>query len=135
MALGLRMEQNKAIRSARQGFALIEVMIAVMIIGLIAGGAIYFGMGYLESAKRSSTKTKLQNMQIVLMNYKTEKGEYPQSLQDLIKAGFLKKPLPKDGWDRAFVYRRTPDGEKPYELYSYGPKGKGGGRDSRIYPE
>jgi len=72
---------------------------------------------------------------MVLMSYKTEKGEYPQKLDDLVKAGFLKKPLPKDGWEKPFFYRRTPDGEKPYELYSYGPQGKGGGKESRVSPD
>ena len=128
------MIENRSAVSLRKGFALIEVMIAVMIIGLIAGGVIYFGMGYLEGAKRSSTKTTLQNFQMFLMNYKTEKGEYPKSLDELVKAGLLKKPLPKDGWEKPFFYRVTPDGEKPYELFSYGPKGKGGGKASRIYP-
>ncbi|TET33920.1 prepilin-type N-terminal cleavage/methylation domain-containing protein [Candidatus Dependentiae bacterium] len=118
----------------KKGFTLIELMIAMVIIGLIAGGSIYFAMGFLESAKRTSTKTKLQSFKVVLMNYKTEKGEYPQKLDDLVKASFLPKPLPVDGWEKPFVYRRTPDGEKPYELYSYGPKGKGGGKASRIYP-
>ncbi len=126
--------EHRTVSSFKKGFTLIELMIALVIIGLIAGGSIYFAMGFLESAKRTSTKTKLQNFQVVLMNYKTEKGEYPQKLDDLVKAGFLKKPLPIDGWDKPFVYRRTPDGEKPYELYSYGPKGKGGGKASRIYP-
>ncbi len=130
----IKMMENRSAVSLKKGFALIEVMIAVMIIGLIAGGVIYFGMTYLENARRTSTKTTLQNFQMVLMNYKTEKGEYPKSLADLVKAGFLKKPLPKDGWDKPFVYRITPDGEKPYEMYSYGPKGKGGGKASRIYP-
>jgi general secretion pathway protein G len=129
------MVENRTVSFHKKGFTLIELMIALAIIGLIAGSAIYFAMGYLASAKRTSTKTKLQNFQIVLMNYKTEKGEYPKSLQDLVKAGFLKSPLPKDGWDKPFVYRPTPDGEKPYELYSYGPEGKGGGKASRIYAD
>lgn len=133
MAQTKMMEKGSA-ASLKKGFALIEVMIAVMIIGLIAGGVIYFGMGYLEDAKRKSTKTALQNFQMSLMSYKTEKGEYPKSLDELVKAGLLKKPLPKDAWDKPFFYRVTPDGEKPYEMFSYGPKGKGGGKASRIYP-
>lgn len=119
----------------KKGFTLIELMIALVIIGIIAGGSIYFAMTYLENAKRTATKTKLQNLQVVLMSYKSEKGEYPKSLEDLVSAGFLKKPLPKDGWDKTFVYRVTPGGKKEYELYSYGPQGKGGSKESRIYPE
>ena len=74
--------ENRAVFFLKRGFTLIELMIALTIIGLIAGGSIYFAMGFLERAKRSSTKTKLQNFQMVLMSYKTEKGEYPQKLDD-----------------------------------------------------
>ena len=129
------MMENREAATLKKGFTLIELMIAIVIIGLITGGSIYFAMGVLESAKRTSTKTKLQSFQVFLMNYRNEKGEYPKSLADLVKADFLKKPLPQDGWNKPFVYRSTPDGEKPYELYSYGPKGKGGGKASRIYPD
>lgn len=119
-------------RFMRSGFTLIELMIAIVIIGLIAGGSIYFAMTFLENAKRSSTKTALQNLKVQIMSYKAEKGDYPPSLQAMVEAGFLKKPLPKDGWDRNFVYRVTPDGKNPYELFSYGPQGKGGGKASRL---
>ena len=126
--------QNKQnIWSLKKGFTLIELMIAIVIIGLIAGGSIYFAMTFLENAKRSATKTTLQNLKVQIMNYKAEKGEYPKSLQEMIEAGFLKKPLPKDGWDRAFVYRlNSESAEQPYELFSYGPQGKAGGKKSRM---
>ncbi len=120
------------IRTVRSGFTLIELMIGLLIVGLLTGGAFYFAMTYLESAKRTATRNTLQNFKIQIMNYKAEKGDYPKSLQDMVAAGFLKKPLPKDGWDRNFVYRPTPDGKNPYELFSYGPQGKGGGKASRI---
>ncbi len=119
----------------QKGFTLIELMISIVIIGLLAGGSIYFAMNFLESAKRTATKTTLQNIKVTLLNYKSEKGDYPKLLTDLVKAGFLKKAVPKDAWDKVLVYRLTPDGKEPYELYSYGPKGKGGGKESRIYPQ
>lgn len=119
-------------RVAKKGFTLIELMIAIVIIGLITGGSIYFAMRFLENAKRSATRTTLQNLKIQIMNYKAEKGDNPKSLQDMVAAGFLKKPLPKDGWDQNFVYRLTPDGKNPYELFSYGPQGKAGGKASRL---
>lgn len=119
-------------RSLRAGFTLIELMIGLLIVGLLSAGAFYFAMTYLENAKRTATRNTVQNLKIQIMNYKAEKGDYPKSLQDMVAAGFLKKPLPKDGWDRNFVYRLTPDGKNPYELFSYGPEGKAGGKASRI---
>ncbi len=124
--------EDRITKSLRKGFTLIELMIAMVIIGLMAGGAIYFAMNFLETAKRKATQTALMNLKVTILNYKSEKGEYPKTLQELVKAGFLQKAVPKDSWDKAYVYRLTPDGKNPYELYSYGPKGKGGGKESRI---
>ncbi len=124
--------KDRRLKTFREGFTLIELMIAITIIGLLAGGSIYFAMTFLENARRTATKTSLQNLKVQMMNYKAEKGEYPKSLQDMLAAGFLKKPIPKDGWDRNFVYRPTPDGKNPYELFSYGPQGKAGGKAGRI---
>lgn len=118
--------------SARAGFSLIEIMIAIMIGGVIVAGATYFGYTMLQGAKRTSTASTLQAVDLAIMNYKSEKGEYPKSIKELIDAGFLKKPEPMDAWNHKFVYRITPDGKNPYELYSYGPEGKGGNKASRI---
>ena len=129
----MRMEQRSHDSMNRQGFTLIELMIGIVIIGLIVGGGAYFFITYLESAKRNNTKTTLQGLKTTLMLYKNEKGQYPKTLQDLVKSGIWKgKSLPKDAWDRSFVYRPTPEGKNPYELYSYGSEGKGGGKASRI---
>jgi general secretion pathway protein G len=126
-------EKNR-MRFLQRGFTLIELMIGLVIIGLITGAAMYFIPTYLENARRSSTQTTLQNFKVQLMNYNADKGEYPKSLQDMKAAGYLdpKKPLPKDGWGNNFVYRVTPDGKNPYELFSYGPQGKGGPKAGRM---
>ncbi len=116
----------------RPGFTLIELMIAIVIIGILAGGSIYVAMTVMENARKTATKTTLQTISMQLLNYKSEKGDYPQSLQELVKAGFLKRPQLRDGFDKPIVYHLTPDGDKPYELYSYGPQGKGGGKASRM---
>lgn len=122
-------KQNSRLKS---GFTLIELMIGIVIIGIITGGVMYTAMTVMGNAKRSATKTTMQLIKNSLMSYHQEKGEYPKSLQELIATGLMKKPLPKDGWDRAFVYRVTAEGKNPYELFSYGPDGKSGGKASRL---
>lgn len=117
----------------RRGFSLIEVMIAITIGTLIIGAAMYSAIAYLDSAKRSSTRTNLQNVQQLIQIYHNETGEYPETLQDLKNAVLRKnQDVPKDAWGRSFVYHLTPDAENPYELFSYGREGKGGDKKERI---
>lgn len=126
-------EENQKERFNKAGFSLIELVIAITIGAMLIGGALYFATTYFEQAKRSTTRTHLQGLKLVLENYKAEKGTYPESLAQLQKSGFYKaKAIPKDGWDHSFVYRLTPDGKNGYELFSYGPEGKGSPKESRI---
>jgi prepilin-type N-terminal cleavage/methylation domain-containing protein len=126
-------EENQKERFNKAGFSLIELIIAITIGAMLIGASLYFATTYFESAKRSTTRTHLQNLKLILENYKAEKGTYPETLVQLQKSGFYKaKSIPKDGWDRSFVYRVTPDGKQAYELFSYGPEGKGSSKESRI---
>jgi hypothetical protein len=75
----------------------------------------------------------------LIEEFNQDTGQYPEQLQDLKnKPAYLEFPekwdgaygkgknVPKDGWDKPFHYRLTPeDAEHPYELYSNRPKGKG----------
>lgn len=126
-------QPRKVARAARKGFTFVELMIGIVVIGIVMGGAVYTGMTILTNIRRNSTTTTLQTLNMAIMNYKAEKGDYPRSLQELLKAGFLKKSVPQDAWNHNFIFRVTPEGKKPYELYSYGPDGKGGTKESRIY--
>ena len=133
MTLSHELENKRMARMAQKGFSLIEVMLAIMIGAIIIGGTLYFATTYFEIAKRKSTNSTLQNLNIVLLNFKNEKRSYTESLTEIKKSGFWKgKDIPKDGWDRPFKYSETPDGKHPYELFSYGPEGKGGPKEGRI---
>jgi hypothetical protein len=55
--------------------------------------------------------------QIAAERYRRDKGAYPQSMEELQSAGYLKE-LPMDPWsDKPLVYRRTGEG---YTIYSVG---------------
>lgn len=129
---------------SRSGFTLIEILIAVTIVAIMGSGAFYYANKYYANAKKSATKSTLRVLESAIAEYNTDIGEYPSSLRDLVfkpsneKAAeswsqyLKKKEVPKDGWGREFHYEVTPDAENPYELYSYGPRGKSGQKNERI---
>ncbi len=116
----------------RPGFSLIEVIVAITIGLLVIGGSLWMVSTARNFANKSATKTHLKNIQVMIDMYKSDTGRYPERLEDLRKSGVARKEIPLDGWDHPFVYRQTPEGKNPYELFSYGPEGKGGAKESRI---
>ena len=131
MILKYNESEQRMVRMVRPGYSLIEIMIAIAIVGVLFGGVMYLGNMVMENANRSSTRTTLQLIKFAVKGYQQEKGKYPKNLEEAVAADFLKKPLPKDGWNQPSFYRATEDG---FELYSHGPQGKKGGKASRIKP-
>ncbi len=68
-----------------------------------------------EISNRLSTDVNSTLAIIAILRYKQDKGSFPESLDELITAGYLKK-LPIDSWsDKPLVYRKTDD---DFLLYS-----------------
>jgi len=113
----------------RGGFTIIEIGVVVMIIGLLAAvllPGIYRG---LDSARYTGTTTALNKVQLAITEYKQHTGQYPESLYDLIRkpenvkkwiGPYIDEANLLDGYKDELQYERTPQGEHPYELYSWG---------------
>ena len=70
-----------------------------------------------ELSWRERTDTEALITIIAAIRFKQQNGNYPERLDELVEAGFLKK-LPLDPWsDKALVYKRT-DGD--FMLYGLG---------------
>ncbi|OGB84074.1 hypothetical protein A3F66_06155 [candidate division TM6 bacterium RIFCSPHIGHO2_12_FULL_32_22] len=130
-------------RKVRFGFSMIELLIAITIMGIL--GVVVIGpfMNYLRRASETKTADTIQVIKQAINAYKMQVGEYPKSLEDLIRkpadvpANKWKEPFlgdsdnpmdepPKDSWTNDFVYKLNPKGSKPaYQLYSWGPNGEG----------
>jgi general secretion pathway protein G len=82
-------------RSRRNGFTLIELMIVIMIILILIGMAVG---RYDKSVLRAREATLAHNLQIIreaIENYTLDKQSAPQSLDDLVQAGYLRE-VPTD---------------------------------------
>lgn len=77
-----------------------------------------------DRAKILATKDTLRKLAGDLKAAKSVLGSYPERLDELVKNQLIEK-VPKDGWDRDFVY--APSKSTGYELTSLGADGKAGG--------
>jgi general secretion pathway protein G len=76
---------------SRAGFTLIELMIVITIILILIGMA---AQRYEKSVQRARETTLHHNLQVMrqsIDNYTLDKQAAPQSLEDLVQAGYLRK--------------------------------------------
>lgn len=128
----------------RQGFTLMEILIAVMIVGLLAGVVGPALMNIYRNQQKRAVKATLGNFKKMIGMFREHVHQYPTTLKDLTTKpkdekmrkgweGPYIEEIPEDPWGGKYHYKVTPQGGKhPYELYSDGPGGKGAPKDDRI---
>ena len=149
--MAITAHKDTRMKYARAGFTLMEILIAVMIIGVLGAmiGPALFNV--YKNQQISATAASLKSLKDGIGMFKMHTGQYPVKLKDLVvkpKSGeerVTKKwqgpyvgkegatDVPEDPWIEKFVYKVTPGGGKhPYELRSWGPNGKGSPKEEWI---
>jgi general secretion pathway protein G len=82
-------------RSGEGGFTLVELMIVMTIIGILSAIAIPSFIRSVQKAKEAVLKEDLHTMRNAIDSYTVDKEKAPQSLDDLVQAGYL-KTMPVD---------------------------------------
>jgi len=82
-------------RSAERGFTLLELMIVMVVIGLLAAIAIPSYTRNIRAANEAVLKEDLYTMRRAIDSYTVDKQKAPQTLDDLVQAGYLKS-MPVD---------------------------------------
>lgn len=137
-----------ASKNARLGFTLIELLIVIGIIGGLM--AILFPAinSTLKKIKKGNAATVIKQLKLGITSYQNQVGQYPTKLKDLVAKprgdervakkwdgpyyGEEGGELPEDPWGAPYHYKVTQGAKHPYELYSYGPDGKGSPKDTWI---
>src|SRR5271165_3139174 len=88
-------QRTRARRSAEDGFTLIELMIVIVVIGVLATIAIPNYIRSLQASKEAVLKEDLHVLRQQIDAYTNDKEKAPQSLEDLVSAGYM-KTIPED---------------------------------------
>ncbi len=128
---------------SNQGFSLIEILVAIVIIGILSTVVLLGVIDYVHDSRVTKVQADIVTLESALDLFKMDAGVYPtteQGFQALIKKpdispipkkwrtnGYLKKPkLPKDPWGNDYVYL-CPGNHFQYDIISNGADGVTGG--------
>jgi general secretion pathway protein G len=123
--------------SPEAGFSLIEILVALAIIGMIMGLVAPRVVGYLSDSKTKTAQIQIQSLSAALDLYYLDIGRYPTADEGL--TALIAKPsgtanwngpylkggsVPNDPWGRPYAYR-MPAEKEPFEITSGGSDGRG----------
>jgi general secretion pathway protein G len=129
-------------RPGRPGLTFIEILVVMIILALIAGIVGTQLIGQAEKAKADATRIQIRSLMSALDLYRLHNSGYPTTDQGL--SALVARPdvgtvpenwqgpyitsntVPRDGWERDFVY--ASDGGA-YAITSLGADGVEGGED------
>lgn len=139
-------KSSKAVLRSQRGFSLIEILIALTLLGI--AGAFVAGKVFdqLYEGEVKSARIQMQNLEARLKEFRRKCGFYPtteQGLEALVTKpsggreckdyppnGFIDdSQVPKDPWNNDFIYES--DG-KAVNIISYGPDGEPGGEGNDV---
>jgi len=85
----------RRIRSGSDGFTLIELMIVMAIISILVSIAVPLYQKSIIATKESVLRQNLFTLRTVIDEYTYDKQKAPQTLEDLVSAGYLRQ-IPVD---------------------------------------
>lgn len=122
-----RKAEGRGQQRRSRGFTLIELMIAVVILGLLAGIAVYSYARYLDKAKQQKARSDISTFAGAIDSFYGEKGRYPDNQEGLkALAPEYIKSLTIDPWGHPYQYVQ-PGRASAFDIISYGADGREGG--------
>jgi len=91
---------NGTSKHGQRGFTLIELIIVITIISILVSVVVPVYQVHLKHANEAVLKEDLYSMRNAIDQYTQDKSKAPQSLDDLVSAGYLRM-IPKDPFTNA----------------------------------
>ncbi|MEH8015833.1 type II secretion system major pseudopilin GspG [Rheinheimera muenzenbergensis] len=117
-----------------RGFTLIELLIVIVIVGLLASLVAPEMFSKVDSSRIKTAKAQMELLETSLNTYRLDLGNYPDSLDLLLKSEnknwdgpYLPKDIPADPWGNPYVYSNKSETGISFSLMSYGRDGRPGG--------
>ncbi len=121
-------EEAVAVQTLRAGFTLIEILVAVAIIGILGTVATMSITANLEKAKVTAAREAVSNIKAAVVNYNLQTKKWPSDLSALIEARGDEEPILEGGegaledpWGNAYKMERK---GKRFAIISAGPDGE-----------
>lgn len=127
---------DSSLRQSRRGFTLLEIMVAIAILGMLVGLAVVNVDSILGNASTTTAKLFVsESIKLPLTSYRIKMGDYPSTadgLQALITAPngkadqwsgpyFSDSKIPLDPWGEPYIYRYPGVKNKTgYDIFSKG---------------
>jgi general secretion pathway protein G len=92
---GISIPLPSAVRRLPSGFTLLELMIVISVIIILVSVALPQYQKTVMHARETVLKDDLHKMRDLIDQYAADKGKLPQSLDDLVTAGYMRE-VPKD---------------------------------------
>jgi len=123
-------------RARRRGFTLVELMVVMAIVALLLAIALPRYFGHLEKARETVLRQDLATMRDAIDKYHGDRGRYPDSLQELAAARYL-RAVPVDPLtDRGDTWQVVaPEGGETGAVYDVKSGAPGKARDGTAYAD
>lgn len=128
-----RREENAAVLAMRAGFTLIEILVAVAIIGILGTIATINVTSFLEKSRVTAAKEAVGNIKGAVLNYQIQTKKIPSDLRVLVTASGDEEPILEGGegaledpWGNEYKLERS---GKKIAVVSAGPDGEFGNDD------
>jgi general secretion pathway protein G len=127
-------------RQGSSGFTLIELITVIAVVGILTAIALPNYRIAIVQSKEAVLKEDLYRFRDLIDQYYADKGRYPESLETLVEAGYLRK-MPSDpmtgasDWQPVMAEPDPADPEAPTGVYDVKSASGATALDGSLYSE